>query len=78
MAIVLLQIIICGALCCVHSRLVPRRVLSATAPLLAVLACAPQHHAAVTAATMLADALSGIEGANWLEALGDLLALLQR
>eukprot|EP00803_Ostreobium_quekettii_P001588 evm.model.scf_7.19 EVM.evm.TU.scf_7.19 scf_7:143388-159187(+) len=71
------EVVICGALCCVHSRLVPWPILQATAPLLAVLVCEPGHHYALMAASMLADALTGIEGPKWMNALGYTLPLIQ-
>lgn len=63
-----------------HSRLIPDELLTATAPQLSILASSTDllSKAHVTAAAMLADALSAIDGENWLSKIGDTHMFLQR
>ncbi|GMH39079.1 hypothetical protein BSKO_06977 [Bryopsis sp. KO-2023] len=71
-------ILVAGALCCVHSRLISDERLVATAPLLGILATSPKSHSCATAAAMLADALMAMEGEKWRNAVGDTHNFMQR
>lgn len=75
-----MQVLIAGAICCVHSRLIPEELLAATAPQLSSLASSTDllSKSHVIAAAMLADALSAIDGENWLSKVGDAHMFLQR
>eukprot|EP00210_Caulerpa_lentillifera_P002997 g2861.t1 len=75
-----MEILVAGAICCVHCRLADPHLVVIVVPFLAALATYPIDSArsSILACLILRDALTGIESATWFAALSDQATFLTR